>query len=113
MPRASLSTAALGLALMAIAIGIFSYLVGNRWEQRATFVRPDGHYQLVVMRQRHILSFAMPGQAGDASGEIIIMDQRGRVLHRQTVAMVQTVESVEWGTRKVSVKLQGEWPLPD
>ena len=99
------------LSSVLVCVGVlFSF--NNRWQERAVFERPDGHYRLVVMRQRPLF-FAMPGQAGDASGEILIQDQNGKVLFRHALEMVQTVDAVEWGTRKVSVKLQGEWPLPD
>lgn len=102
----------LSIAVIGFAVCAHMYISSHRWERRATFVRPDGHYQLIVMRQRPLLS-AMPGQAGDAPGEILIEDRSGVVLHRKMISMVQTIEAVEWGARTVSVKLQGEWPLPD
>ncbi|MDD3181887.1 MAG: hypothetical protein PHD48_03675 [Alphaproteobacteria bacterium] len=99
------------LSSVLVCVGVL-VCANNRWEQRAVFVRPDGHYRLVVMRQRPLF-FAMPGQAGDASGKMLIQDQNGKVLFRHALDMVQTVDAVEWGTCKVSVKLQGEWLLPD
>ena len=78
----------------------------------ATFSRPDGRYQVVVLR-RTVWPSAMPGQSGDAPGTVELRNQRGDVLQHAEVEMVQLVDQVEWSDRKVLIKLVAEWDLPD
>ena len=78
----------------------------------AEFQRADGQYRIVVTRKRSWHA-VMPGQAGDSPGTATLIDRNGRVLQRADLAMVQLVEQVDWQPNKVSIKLVGEWPLPD
>lgn len=81
-------------------------------EQYATFTRPDGHYQIVVMRKKNLLG-VMPGQASDSPGVIRLYNQRGELMREMDVEMVQLVEKVDWQEQNLSIKLIVDWSLPD
>jgi hypothetical protein len=78
----------------------------------STFTRPDGRYQVVVLR-RTVWPSAMPGQGGDAPGTVQLRNQGGMVLRQVDVEMVQLVDQVEWTDRTVHIKLVADWELPD
>ena len=81
-------------------------------EKYAAFDSPDGKYQIVVMRDRELLGGA-PGQAGDAPGEVRLVNKKGDILERTDVEMVQLVENVEWTDKSVYIKLVADWNLPE
>jgi hypothetical protein len=98
---------ALSLLLVAIACG------GNplsQYEEHAVFVRPDGAYRVVVLRER--ANTALPGQASDAPGIAVLYDRAGNELYRADVEMVQLVEEVDWPPGRVYIKLIADWELP-
>lgn len=102
-----------GVALLLVSLaGWWVVSARLRTEEYASFTRPDGHYRVVVLR-RSAWPGAMPGQAGDAPGKVRLLDRAGRVLQETSVEMVQLVDSVEWGERRVRIKLVAEWDLPD
>ncbi|MFZ4702270.1 MAG: hypothetical protein ACOYMG_19685 [Candidatus Methylumidiphilus sp.] len=85
---------------------------GSVTEEYASFIRPDGHYRVVVMRKKMWTAF-MPGQASDAPGIVQLYDQRGVLLHEANIPMVQIVDHVDWEEKKLSIKLVADWELPD
>lgn len=78
----------------------------------AVFVRPDGHYQVRVMRKPSWLG-GMPGQAGDNPGVVWLLDGQGQLLEQADVEMVQLVDHVDWQGKNVSIKWVADWDLPD
>lgn len=80
-------------------------------ENYATFDSPDGKYKIVVLRKKQMFGSA-PGQAGDAPGEVRLIDGSGNVLEKTDVEMVQLVEKVEWTDKTVYIKLVADWDLP-
>lgn len=97
------------IAILAVGIMVSRYF---RTQEYATFTRPDGDYRVVVVRISTWRAF-MPGQAGDAPGVIRLYNRHGTLLHETKVEMVQLVDQVEWGEKKVRIKLVAEWDLPD
>ncbi len=77
-----------------------------------TFERPDGAFRIVVLRRP--LSFAMPGQAGDAPGIVQLVNRKGQVLRQTEVEMAQFVNenTIEWSRNAVHIKLVVDWTLP-
>lgn len=76
--------------------------------EHARFKSPDGCYELVVFR--HPTMLAMPGQASDAPGTILLTTAEGRELERTSVSKVQLVSTPRWEKDKVSMKFLCEWP---
>lgn len=68
---------------------------------------PDKRHALVVYREQQI--FAVPGQASDAPGYVVLIGSNGRELQRQPVDMVQLVTAPVWKSESVSVKLLLDW----
>jgi hypothetical protein len=99
------------LAAAIIAAGAIAF-ARLRTSVYTTFTRPDGKYQVVVLR-RTVWPAAMPGQGGDAPGTVQLRNRGGAVLRQVDVEMVQLVDQVEWADRKVLIKLVAEWDLPD
>jgi hypothetical protein len=81
-------------------------------EESASYTRPDGKYRIVVFRIPVWLAM-MPGQGSDAPGVVRLYDQQGKLLHETKVEMVQLVDHVDWGPKKVEIKLIADWDLPD
>lgn len=84
----------------------------SKLEKYQTFDSPDGRFKIVVMRKSKFFGLA-PGQAGDAPGEVRLLDKDGNILQKTDVEMVQIVEKVEWKPRSVHIKLVADWELPD
>lgn len=81
-------------------------------EEYATFMRPDRHYKVRVMRNKMWIGH-MPGQGSDNPGVVLLLDKEGNLLHQTDVEMVQLVEHVNWQNKKASIKLVADWDLPD
>lgn len=86
----------------------------NRKEEiYQSFSSPDGNFKLIVYRNEE--SFSLPGQSGDASGYIELIDQNEKVLKRKEIEMVQVLESdiILWKTDYVFIgPLSIKWELP-
>lgn len=102
-PRLTIA-AAVCLAILAV-FGTSQWLGGA--EEYARFPSPDRRHALVVYRQPQL--FAMPGQASDAPGRVVLLDARGNVLNERAVDMVQLVSPPVWSETRVTVKLLLEW----
>jgi hypothetical protein len=100
-----------GVALLVVLLAAW-WISAHTATEYASFTRPDGNYRVVVMR-RPVWPALMPGQAGDAPGEVRLYDRKGKLLHKAEIEMVQLVDQVEWGERSVRIKLVAEWELPD
>lgn len=97
----------------ALALCVLTPLLWNseRGGEYRTFSSPDGRYKVVVVRSRTFLRM-MPGQSSDAPGWVEIYDvQRGKLIGRKRVEMVQMVDEAEWTDTNVQIKFVGEWPL--
>lgn len=100
-----------------IAVGLLLVAVTSFWlwrkvhvEEYRRFSSPNGDFVLIVYRYPSLV--AMPGQGGDASGFVRLSTKSGRVLHEKSVDMVNTVDTPEWTTTNVWVKLFAHWELP-
>ena len=89
-----------------------AFFVLHREEQYQQFVRPDGHYRLIVYRSPRLFGM-MPGQASDAAGRIEVVNATGRRLYERTIEPVQLADHVVWEARSVSIPAVGVWQLPD
>lgn len=96
----------------ALGILILWWVFPTKLEEYASFVRSDGQYRVVVLRQRSWMA-RMPGQSGDAAGVVRLYHKSGELLHEAPVDMVQQVDQVVWENKHVSVKLIAEWELPE
>ena len=105
MQKASiLGSALVGLACLIMFTALLT--AGESREYRR-YDSPDKRNALIVYRKQQI--FAMPGQASDAPGYVVLVGPRGRELKRQAVDMVQNVTAPVWTTETVSVKLLLDW----
>ncbi len=100
-----------------VILGLITACVLAFWpqfgmEQYTSYTRPDGRYQVVVMRKKTLFS-VMLGQASDSPGVVRLYNQRGELLQETDIEMVQLVESVQWEQKHLSIKLIAEWDLPD
>lgn len=102
-----------------ITVAAFIFLILAMWwafrattEEYASFMRPDGHYRVVVIRKKQWTAL-MPGQTSDAPGVVQLYNQHGDLLHKTNIKMVQLVDHVDWNEKKLSIKLVAEWDLPD
>ena len=76
-----------------------------------SFSSPDGRFTVSVFRDGSL--FAMPGQAGDSSGVVVLSDRKtGRIIQRRSVDMVQRIDQVLWSSTNVDIKLFADWNLP-
>ena len=99
-----------GLIILSLGIWLLSGYLSS--EEYRSFVRPDGHYRVVVIRTSMWSAF-MPGQASDAPGLVQLYDQNDQLLQETKVEMVQLIEQVKWKDQSVHIKLVAEWKLPD
>ncbi|XXT18514.1 hypothetical protein WME94_50620 [Sorangium sp. So ce429] len=100
-----------GLLLIALAVAVAVAIGWPREELHATFVSPDGRYQVDVYRRRAWLG-VLPGQSSDAPGRVVLLDRSGRVLEQVNIEMVQLVDGVEWGEHSASIRAVVQWRLP-
>ena len=99
-----------GALLAVVAVVVWFAFATPPLEPYATFVRPDGAYRVVVLRQP--LRWAVfPGQAGDAPGVARLYDRQGRLLEETAIDMVQLVDRVEWSDNAVRIPLVAEWTV--
>jgi hypothetical protein len=68
---------------------------------------PDKTHRLEVYAYSTKSSF--PGQGGDAPGMVMLKNDHGVILHKQSVEMVQLIDAPEWTSNSVTVKLILEW----
>lgn len=55
----------------------------------------------------------MPGQAGDAPGNVFLYEaSSGKLLERKHVEMVQLVDEIIWSVTNVHIKFIADWKLP-
>ena len=99
-----------GLIRLSLGIWVFSGYFSSK--EYRSFVRPDGHYRVVVMRTS-VWFALMPGQASDAPGLVQLYDRNDQLLQETKVEMVQLIEQVKWKDQSVHIKLVAEWKLPD
>lgn len=99
----------LGSALVGVACLVMfaALLTAGETQEYRRFDSPDKRNALIVHRKQQI--FAMPGQASDAPGYVVLVGLKGQELKRQTVEMVQNVTAPVWTTETVSVKLLLDW----
>jgi hypothetical protein len=101
-----------GLSSALVMVGLFVFLAKTvPGTEYRTFTSPDGRFTVVVYRSRQWLG-AMPGQAGDAPGNVCLYDATGKLVERKAVEMVQLVEQVTWTATNVDIKFVAEWELP-
>lgn len=99
------------LALVAVGLLIFVSKAVPGTEYR-TFSSPDGRFKVAVFRSRQWLG-AMPGQAGDAPGNVFLYEaSSGKLLERKHVEMVQLVDEIIWSVTNVHIKFIADWKLP-
>ena len=97
------------LVVVGLLIFVSKTVLGSEYR---TFASPDGRFKVVVFRSRQWLG-AMPGQAGDASGNVCLYETAtGNLLERKHVEMVQLVEEVNWSVTNVDIRLIAKWKLP-
>ena len=108
-PRIIAAATAVGIAA-AILFVVYGYLQPAASEYRR-FTSPDERYAVVVYRKPSRFPL-MPGQGGDAKGFVRLVDREGRILQEKRVAIVNTIDLVEWEPGFVSIRLFAEWPLP-
>jgi hypothetical protein len=100
------------LLLLVTVLGVACVSCARKGVEYRYFLSPDGKYRLVVFRFDG-QDLAMPGQSGDAPGEVRLLEvSSGRVLERKQVDMVQTIDRVVWSSTNVEVLLFAEWKLP-
>ena len=85
-------------------------LDGCGWERIRTYKNLDGKYELRIFRERRF--YGMPGQSGDAAGEIILLKE-GVVQRKTTIPMVSMVEEPVWTDKSVYIHLLIDWPLQE
>lgn len=107
-------TAAVKIATVLLAAFISLYFIMKYFSEQEyrTFSSPHGRYAVTVLRTS-VFPSIMPGQSGDAPGVVKLCDNKGNVLQKAKVEMVQLVDTVEWGPKTVRVKFVAEWNLPE
>ncbi len=96
----------------ALVVGLFVFWAKTSETEYRTFASPDGRFKVVVYRLNQWFG-TMPGQAGDAPGNVRLYDAAtGKVMARKAVEMVQIVEHVTWTATNVDVNFVAEWKLP-
>ena len=101
------------LALLVVLAGVF---LVRHWQKTSageyrSFASPGGEYRIVVYSIPSLLPM-MPGHGGDASGFVRLYNRAGGILQEKPVDMVQSIQTVEWETDRVRIKLFADWPLP-
>jgi hypothetical protein len=77
------------------------------------FGSPDGSYRVqVLVYPRRLPQFGGPGQGGDASGVVRLVDAQGRVVAEADVSPVNIGDRVTWSPGEVDVHLVAKWQLP-
>ncbi len=105
MQKASiLGSALVGLACLVMFAALLT--AGEAREYRR-YDSPDKRNALIVYREQQI--FALPGQASDAPGYVVLIGPKGRELKRQPLKMVQNVTAPVWTSESVSVKPLLDW----
>lgn len=97
----------LPVALVVLA-GLAWGLARTGLEPYRQFDSPDGTLRVEVWRARSLLAM-MPGQAGDAAGEVRLVARDGRVLATTPVDMVQMVDAVDWTGDGARIKFVADW----
>jgi len=95
------------VVLLAACVWIIATFRNVEMEPYATYKSPDDKYTLAVYGKK--ARGLLPGQGGDVPGVVILRNDKGAVLRKQDVEMVQLVEKPEWSDKGVSVKLLFEW----
>ena len=73
---------------------------------------PAGEFEVLLCRIPRF--FAFPGQGSDAPGKLALVDTRtGTILERQSLEMVQMMESPSWSRLRVTMGVSVDWPLPE
>ena|SRR5438128_9541154 len=104
-----------GVRIVTIVVAV-AFSVAYVWHRVAiqeyrSFSSPDGRFTVTVFRDGSL--FAMPGQAGDSSGVVVLLDRKnGRIVQRRDVDMVQRIDQVLWSSTNVEIKVFAEWRLP-
>jgi hypothetical protein len=76
------------------------------------YLSPDGKFKLAIYRFSR-LPPVMPGQSGDAPGEVrLYRTDNGKLLKRKGVEIVQIVDDWTWTATNVSIKFVADWKLP-
>jgi hypothetical protein len=76
------------------------------------FLSPDGRFKVTVYRFPFLFG-TMPGQSGDAPGEVrLYRTDNGKILKRTRVEMVQRVDHWTWTATNVNIKFVADWELP-
>ena len=105
-----------GAVVAVLAIGLAAlFTLTGAWqtpEHHASFSRPDGKFTIEVLRKPSWRA-TLPGQGSDSPGEVQLLDAQRRVLQRADLPMVQLVDRVVWGDKRVSIPLVADWALPD
>ena len=104
--------AALGLVIVLLGLAVW-LAVRPREEISAEYVRPDGHYRLVLYRRYSPVIGTSPGSGSDEPGRLVLLDRAGHQLREAEVEMVQLVTEVDWEDKSVYVRYFADWPLPD
>ena len=102
-----------GLLLILVMVGLLVFVSkGIPGTEYRAFTSPDGRFKVVVYRSRQWFG-AMPGQAGDAPGNVCLYETAtGKLLKRKAVEMVQLAEQAAWSATNVDIKFVAEWKLP-
>lgn len=99
------------ILLLLIVVGYTTFSGLNDQEEYLSFFSPDQNFKVLVLRNKSIFG-GMPGQAGDNSGTVRLIDKKGYLLQEARVEMVSMIEKVEWQPHLVSIKFVADWVLP-
>ncbi len=98
-----------GLMLASVLVSGLALMAYFRPERYMEHASPDGRYSLVVYRTP--ILFSSPGQAGDAPGRVVLVDNRGEELNSMDVDMVQMATQPQWSQDRVTIRLLLDWKL--
>lgn len=108
----------IGLALVCLVLGVTAYaLVGSCFvnvdcsDPVLSSLSPEGTDSLAVCRRPTLI--AMPGQASDAPGWIVLRDGRAFITGITELAMVQNASEPEWSATRVEMKLAAVFERKD
>jgi len=99
------------VCLLMLIVGLITITIKNKSsELYAVYSSPDKKFRIQVYK--YLGGQAFPGQSGDSSGYVILIDRNNKIIRQEKISMVQLVDKPVWSADSVKQKLIFEWKLP-